>query len=406
MLLGAGALAAAAAWLPQAENSGRQGTLYLSGAYEFAEVDLKTNTAKTWPMLALAGLENSPECAARHVTQSCNWHASETRLDLKSGRIYFVTPAATPGDGPDAEEESEAETFVVWVVGLADLKPIRQIEVPIPQRDMPTILLLENGKKLLMSYRDEDGKSWHEDTIDTTAFAKISTVKDTSGDILNTYFPQTSYFYPNGRFIVSGDMRVAMEGGHFVAQYVDPRAKLPADEQRKLSGFLKTQPDGKKFLAASAAGSANGTTLVMVVTDSNTESAFWTVDMTTGATSPAIAPKYFAEADLLGQGAEVALFEGHMMPPSQDQGYRFEATGHVAIYSVKSGGLERELNMPELKGVGELLCSSADGMRAAYGHGREELLILDLKSGHVTRVQGKFQELPAPKGIGVCEFGE
>jgi len=403
-----GAVVFASTRRPQTENPGRRGTLYLAGAYQFAEVDLKANTATVLPMLALAGLQSPPECGARHALQSCDWHASETRLDLRSGRIYFVTPAASPGDTSDDEETdaTEAEPFVVWVIGLGDRKPVKRIEVPMPQRDTPTIVLLENGKKLLVGYQSEDVQSRLVDTIDTATFAKISTVKDTSGDIDNSYFPTATYFHAAGNFLISGDVRVALDGEHFHAEYVDPRAKLPAEEQKKLTGFLKTQPDGKKILPASAAGSVNGTTLEMVANDAFTEAAFWTVEMKTGATSPVIAPKYFAKADLLGQGGEVALFEGRMVPATPTEGFHVERTGHVAIYNVKSGALAREFNLPELKGEGELLCTTTDGGTAAYGRGRNELLLLDLKAGHVTRVAGKFDELPQPKYLGACEFQE
>jgi hypothetical protein len=383
-----------------------RGILYLTGAYEFAEVDLKTDTAKTRPIAMLAGIEAADVCDSRHPPQSCDWHASETRLDLQSRRMYFVTPAANPGDEPEeGQEEAVAEQFVVWVVGLGDLKPIKKIEVPFAQQNMPTILLIQDGKKLLVSYKDEDGKSRDVDTIDTATFAKISTAKDSSGDIENTYFPAEAYFAPSGKFIVVGDDRIWMEKGQFRSEYLDPRAKLPAEEQKKLSGFLKTQQDGRKLLIATSQASLNGVTLEMVLNDAETESAFWTIDMETGASSPAITPKYFAKAELIGRGEEMALFEGSMKPPTQG-GPRLERTGHVAIYDVKSGAMVREFNVPELKGAGELLCTSADGSMGAYGHGRAELLILDLKTGHVTRVAGKFNELPPPKYIGACAFGE
>jgi len=388
------------------ESRSAQGTLYLAGAYKFAEVDLKTNTAKTWPMLTLAGLKDSPECEARHAPQSCDWHASETRLDLKSRRMYFVTPAANPGDEPDAEEETEAEAFVVWAVGLADLKPIKRIAVPIPQQSMPTILLIENGKKLVMSYRDEDGQSWHVDAMDTATWAKVSTLKDTSGDIQNTYFPTATYLAPSGKFIVNGDVRVWMKAGPFQAEYVDPRAKLTADEEKKLSGFFKTMADGKKVLPATAAASMNGTTLEIVTNEALTDSAFWTIDMETGASSPVVLPKYLAKGELLGRGEEMALFEGRMIPATQTEGFHLERTGHVAIYNVKSGALAREFNLPELQGAGELLCTTTDGGTAAYGHRRDELLLLDLKAGRVTRVAGKFDEFPQAKYTGACEFEE
>lgn len=53
----------------------------------------------------------------------------------------------------------------------------------------------------------------------------------------------------------------------------------------------------------------------------------------------------------------------------------------------------------------ELLCSNADGSMAAYGHGKR-LMILDLRTGRVTRVGDTFDRLPQPKYIGARVFGE
>lgn len=390
------------------ENRGGRGILYLAGAYQFVEIDLRTNAVKTWPLLKLAGLDDdAPECAARHAPISCDWHASETRLDLKSGRMYFVTPADNPGDEAEAGDEDDPgpRRFVVWVVGLADLKPVKTVEIPFAQKNMPTIVLSQDGKKLLVAYEDKDGKSRDVETIDTKAFVKESEVKDSSGEILNAYFPTGTYFTTNDKFMVSGDFRIWKERGQFRSEYLDPRAKLPAEETKRLSGFLKAV-GGKTFLPAAAAGSVKGTTLEMVVNEAVTESAFWTVDMETGTTSPAVLPKYLARGELLGKGEEIALLEERPKSASQDTGNRFEKTGHVVIYNVKSGAKLREFMMPALEGVGEMLCSNADGSLAAYGHGRDELMILDLKAGRVTRVVGKFDRMPQPRYIGACEFGE
>jgi hypothetical protein len=380
--------------------------LYLAGTHKFVEVNLRSKTAQTWPLLTLAGLENPPECDARRAPTSCDWSASETRLDLKSGRIYFVAPSSRLGDqGTDAQADGPSK-FVVWVVSLTDLKPIKTIEVPFSQKSLPTILLSRDGERLLIGYGDEDGKSNDVDTIDTATWAKLNTVKDSTGDVQHTYFSPAAYFAPGDKFVVNNGFRVWLDSSAIRADYIDPRAKLTAEEQKKLSGFLKTTPDGKKYLPVASGASIDGITLETLVNDAVTDSAFWTLNVESGATSPVITPKYFARAELLGHGEEMALFAGRILPPTLTEGYRFERTGHVAIYDVKSGALAREFTLPELKGEGELLCSSTDGTLAAYGRGRSELFLLDLRAGRTTRIAGEFDDLPQPRYRGACEFGE
>lgn len=398
---------------PQAEREQKLGeshalgeALYLASANHFVKVDLKTNTAKMWGLLTAAGLEDSPDCAGRHVPISCDWHATETRLDLKSKRMYFVTARESPGDEPESdEEETVPRKFVVWAVGLADLKPLKKIEVPFPQSRLPTIILTRDGKELLMSHQDEDGKTRDVDTIDTATWTKISTVRDNSGNVLDTYFPAEAYFAPSGGFIANGNTRIRMEGGQFHVEDFDPRTKLAMADVKKLSGFETTDKDGHKFLSMMVAGSVNGKTLEWVPNDAETETCFWTVDMETGETSPAVVAKKFSEAKMIGDGKEFALFEVHIRPETPHEGPGFLSTGRVSVYRVDSGALAKEFNIPEIRGEGEMLCTSGDGTLAAYRHGKK-LMILNLQTGGVTRVAGTFADFTFPGYQGACAFGE
>jgi hypothetical protein len=339
------------------------------------------------------------------VPESCDWSASETRLDLKSGSMYFVTPAASPGDVPEpGEEESDGTEYVVWVVGLGEAKPAKKLEIPL-SKQVPTILLMSNGRQLLVSYQNLDSKLPTVDTFDTTTLKKINTVKQTTGDILSAYFPIDTYFVVSGKLIVRGDNRIGLASGQFKAEYVDPRAKLSREDLKKLSGFVKTEKDGQKVIPVGVAASVNGKTLELVSNPELTATAFWTMDMETGTTSPAVVTNYYAKGEMIGAGEEFAAFEAHYVPPTSEAAFQILKTGRIAIYSVKSGALAREFNIPEIKGEGDLLCSSGDGSLAAYAHGKE-LVILDLKTGRVTRVAGSFEELPQPKYLGACAFGE
>ena len=367
-------------------------------------VDLRTNTAKAWPMLALAGLEEAPECAGAHVPQSCDWYASDVRLDLESGRMYFIAPAAAPGDVLEEGEEDDANRFSVVVAALPEMKLVKKFEIPGAQSEIPTIILTQDGKKLLVSYREQDPKVCNVETFDTKTLQKTSVVKDSSGNVLNTYFPTESYFTPSGKFIVQLFSRIQVDADGFRQGPADPRTNLTADDRKRLAGFFKIEKDGQRLLPFFGAASINGTTLEMVTNDGNTETAWWTMNAETGADSPVVTLKYFAKGELLGRGEQMALFEGRMSSATPAEASQFERTGHVAIYSVHSGALVREFTIPELKGRGELLCSTADGTTAMNQRAKNELLVLDLKAGHVTQVPGEFDSLPQPRYTGACAF--
>lgn len=223
-----------------AESRGAHRTLYLVSAHQFVKVDLPTNTAKSQDLITLAGMEFPDDCNSHHPPQSCNWYASEARLDLKNGRLYFVTPGATPGDVPEAgEDETDSSEFAVWGIRLPEMAPAKKIEIP-ASRQMPTILLTPDGKRLFASYEGGDAKHWTVETIDATTLTKINAVKDTGGNILDDDFPTSASFVPSGKFIVNGNMKIRMEGGQFRVEDFDPRTKLSAADLKKLSGFEKT----------------------------------------------------------------------------------------------------------------------------------------------------------------------
>jgi len=390
-----------------AESREMPGTLYLVGTRQFTKVDLRTNTAKSHELITLAGMEFPDECNSHHPPQSCDWYASEARLDLKDGRLYFVTPGATPGDAPEAgEDETDSSGFAVWVIRLREPALEKKIEIP-PSSQIPTILLTPDGKRLFASYEGEDAQRWTVDTIDTTTLAKIGTVKDTGHNILDDYFPTSAGYVASGKFIVNGNTRIQVEGGQFRVEDFDPRRKLKAADLKKLSEFEKTDMGGQKFLPAVAVVMApvKDKMLEWVLNEAGMETGFWTVDMETGETSPAVVIKSFAKARLIGDGKEFAVFEGRMKPATQWEAPKFVSTGRISIYKVDSGTLAREFNIAELKGDSEMLCTSGDGTLAAYRY-EKELVILNLQTGRVTRVAGTIADFPQPGYAGACEFGE
>ncbi|HMD07494.1 MAG TPA: hypothetical protein VKH63_08160 [Candidatus Acidoferrum sp.] len=374
-------------------------------AHQFVKVDLPTNTAKSQDLITLAGMEFPDDCNSHHPPQSCNWYASEARLDLKNGRLYFVTPGATPGDVPEAgEDETDSSEFAVWGIRLPEMALAKKIEIP-ASRQMPTILLTPDGKRLFASYEGGDAKHWTVETIDATTLTKINAVKDTGGNILDDDFPTSASFVPSGKFIVNGNMKIRMEGGQFRVEDFDPRTKLSAADLKKLSGFEKTDTNGRKFLPAMAVAPVKNKMLEWVINDAETETGFWTVDLETGETSSAVVIKSFARARLIGDGKEFAVFEGRMKPATPEEGPKFLSTGRISIYRVDSGTLAREFNIAELKGDGEMLCTSGDGTLAAYRY-EKELMILNLQTGRVARVAGTVADFPSPGYQGACAFGE
>jgi len=390
-----------------AGSRGQSGALYLVSARQFVKVDLRTNTEKSRDLITLAGMEFPEECNSHHPPQSCDWYASEARLDLRNGQLYFLTPGAAPGDEPESgEEATDSSEFAVWVIQLADLKLVKKIEIP-TSRQTPTILLTPDGKMLFMGYDGGDAKHWTVETIDATTLAKISAVKDTGDNILDDYFPTSASFAQSGKFIVNGNMRIWMEGRQFRVEDFDPRTKLTAADLKKLSEFLKTDTKGQKFVPATAVVEApvKDKMLECVLNDAETETGFWTVDMETGDNSPAVVIKSFAKARLIGDGKDFAVFEGRMSPATAEAGPKFLSTGRISIYKVDSGMLAREFKIDELRGDGEMLCSSGDGTLAAYRH-EKKLMILNLQTGRVTRVEGTITEFPQPGYQGACAFGE
>lgn len=382
-----------------------QRTLYLAGNRHITFIDLRTNTIKVWDLLTLAGLKESPECSARKPPLSCDWHASQARFEPKNGRIYFVAPAEDPGTGPNSSQDLEREgrKDAVWVLKLGKMERVKKLELP-ASMESPTILLTPDGKRLLVSYTSNDSTGRQViDTFDTSTFNKVSTVKDTSDNVLNTYFPAESYFLPNGKMIVAGDNRIRVEPGQFKNEYVDHRSHLPAADRDKLTGFFTTVKDGQTLLKSKAISSLHGRTLESVLNESQTATAFWTVDMETSATSPAVIVSFPAKAMLVGSGDQFAVFEAHFVPQTAEHAPYFSHTGRVAIYDVKSGALAREFQNGELKGEGRLLCSSGDGSVAAYARGTE-LMILYLQTGQVIRAPRELQDLPQPGYSGDCTF--
>jgi hypothetical protein len=280
----------------------------------------------------------------------------------------------------------------------------KNIVIP-ASRQMPTILLTPDGKRLFASYEGGDAKHWTVETIDATTLTQISAVKDTGVNILDDDFPTSASFVPSGKFIVNGNMKIRMEGGQFRVEDFDPRTKLSAADLKKLSGFENIDTDGRKFLPAMAVAPVMKRMLEWMINDAETETGFWTVDLETGETSSAVVIKSFARARLIGDGKEFAVFEGRMKPATPEEGPKFLSTGRISIYRVDSGTLAREFNIAELKGDGEMLCTSGDGTLAAYRH-EKELMILNLQTGRAAQVAGTFADFPSPGYQGACAFAE
>ena len=375
-----------------AGSRGSRGTLYLVGYRHLSRLDLGSNLAKEWKLLTLAGLEDSPDCSYNHVPMSCDWSASEARLDLRNQRLYFVTPAEAPGDEPESEEEmhENGRLYSVWAIDLDDMKVLKRLNLPL-RNESPTIILSPDGKQLLVSARIPGSMNTVVDTFDTATFAKISTIEDSSGDVVNTFFSTTSYFVSSGKLILhdrGAYYRIRVESGKFKREDVDPRTQLPPSELKKLSGFVETAQDGQRLLLAVPVSSRNEKTLVSVANRGDKRMAFWTVDMETGTTSPAVIADYSAKANLIGSGNGFVAFEGQVSK-AEGKGYPpFVQTGRVVVYDVKSGAVVREFNKPELKGEGSVLCLSPDGSRAAYARGHDglDVLTLDFRTGNVKRV--------------------
>lgn len=101
-----------------------------------------------------------------------------------------------------------------------------------------------------------------------------------------------------------GDHRIGLESGQFNTEYVDPRAKLSAEDLKKLSGFVKTEKDGQKVIPVGVAASVNGKTLELLSNPELTATAFWTMDMETGNDFPRSSDKLLCQGrnDRSGRG--------------------------------------------------------------------------------------------------------
>ncbi len=245
------------------------GALYLVGGRQALRIDLQTGATKVWQLLTQVGMKEGDLCSARHAPQSCDWYASETLLDLRNKRLYFAAPTTSPGDDIDSDtDENMRGPFAVWTLDLESMKLLKRLDTSSPPEAM---VLTPDGKQLLVSY----GPNLIVDIFDTSTFAKISSVKNTGGNQLDTYFTAGSYFLPNGKFIIGGgvgaDFRIQVDAGHFKEEFVDPRTQLPPDELKKLSGFVKTEKDGQKLLPAVPVSSRNGKTLVSVADEAQPE---------------------------------------------------------------------------------------------------------------------------------------
>lgn len=378
------------------------GTLYLVGNRRVTRIDLQSGVKKEWPLLAVVGMQTEDICSARHVPVTCDWSASETVLDVANKRLYFAAPTTAPGDDPESDTDGSGRgPFAVWAVDLQTMKLLHKFDILATPGSM---ILTSDGKQLLVSY---EIKPLTVDTFDTATFAKISSVKNAGTNQLDTYFTPGSYFLPDGKFIVSGgvgaDFRIRVMSGRFQQEVVDPRAQLSKEEQKKLTEFVKTERDGQKLLPCSPASSRNGKTLVFVTNREMTKTAFWTVDMETGATSAATITDHYAAAQLIGSGNEFAAFEGQMSR-APGGSYGFARMGRIAIYNSATGKLVREFKKPELIGAGAVLCLSPDGWLAAYTQGRK-VSILDFSSGEVNPL-GTVTDRPEPAYSGACGFTE
>jgi hypothetical protein len=177
----------------------------------------------------------------------------------------FSAPTTAPGDDIDSEtDENIRGPFAIWALDLESMKVLKRLDT---FSTPDAMILTADGKQLLVSY----GANLIVDTFDTSTFAKIGTMKNKGGNQLDTYFSAGSYFLPNGKLIISGgvgaDFRIRVHAGHFKQEGVDPRTQLPPDELKKLSGFVKTERDGRKLLLTVPLSSRNGKTLVSVADD-------------------------------------------------------------------------------------------------------------------------------------------
>jgi hypothetical protein len=250
---------------PQPASQSSYTALYLVGARQATRINLQTGSAKVWQLLTQVGMKEGDLCSARHAPQSCDWYASYTLMDLRNSRLYFAAPTTAPGDDIDSEtDENIRGPFAIWALDLESMKVLKRLDT---SSTPDAMILTADGKQLLVSY----GVNLIVDTLDTSTFAKISTMKNKCGNQLDTYFSAGSYFLPNGKLIISGgvgaDFRIRVHAGHLKQEGVDPRTQLPPDELKKLSGFVKTERDGRKLLLTVPVSSRNGKTLVSVADD-------------------------------------------------------------------------------------------------------------------------------------------
>ncbi len=125
--------------------------------------------------------------------------------------------------------------------------------------------------------------------------------------------------------------------------------------------------------------------------------------METGATSPAVILSYYAKAELIGLGGEFAVFEGRFSHAGGND-YRFERTGRVAVYKVRTGTVVSEFNKPELTGEGTVLCVSSRGSLAAYARGHD-VLAVDFSTANIKRL-ATVGDLPQLGYLGACGLAE
>ncbi len=133
-----------------------------------------------------------------------------------------------------------------------------------------------------------------------------------------------------------------------------------------------------------------------------TKTAFWTVDMETGATSPATITDYYAVAQRIGSGNEFVTFEG-LMSKAPGGNYEFVRTGRMKIYDATTGDLVRQFDKPDLRGAGSVLCLSPNGLLAAYAQG-PKVSLLDFATGELKPL-ATLSERPEPMS-GACGFSE
>jgi hypothetical protein len=377
------------------------GALYLAGNRVLTRIDLHVGSKKDWRLLAAVGMKEKDLCSARHVPMTCDWYASETILDVANRRLYFTAPTTTPGDDPESDPDGNGRgPFGVLVFDLESMRLLHRFDVGAAPGSM---ILTNDGKQLLVSWAPPPLTV---DTFDTHAFAKISSVRDAGKNTLDTYFTPGSYFLPNGKFIISGgagaDFRIRVSSGHFQQEAVDPRAQLPPKEKEKLSAFVKTQPGGQKVLVCIPVSSRNGKTLVFVANKDMTKTAFWTVDMETGATSAATITDHYAVAQLISSGNEFVTFEG-LMSKAPGGHYDFAQTGRMTIYDAATGNVVTQFDKPDLRGAGSVLCLSPDGLLAAYAQGAK-ISLLNFTAGELKPL-AIVAERPEPVS-GACGFGE